>query len=376
VLRPIEEKLFPGGNKQPVIVIYGPRQAGKTTLVRQLLEKYPKRAKYMNCDYNETRKTFAYERSGQFGGIVNDLNLLVLDEAQRIENVGLVLKILVDEHPNVQVVATGSSSFDLGNKINESLTGRKWEFHLLPLSYEELCGGEYALARHCHLERMLRFGGYPAVALLGDHDAGDMLREITGGYLFKDIFTFQHLRKPELLDKLLRLLAFQVGNEVSYHELAQKLGVDQTVIQNYIFLLEETFVIFRLGAFRRNLRTEIGKRRKIYFWDLGVRNMLISNMNPLNQRNDIGALWENFCIAERLKFLGNHHERFPFTAFWRTYRQQEIDYIEEEEGTLSAFECQWNAQKKRSCPSAFRKAYPGSTWEAVTPENVHSFLGL
>ncbi|MDP2691391.1 MAG: ATP-binding protein [bacterium] len=373
ILSAIEKQLFIGTDKKPVVVIYGPRQVGKTTLAQLILKKYPEQKAYFNCDFLDVQEVFSYANSHRLGGVVKDLKLIVLDEAQRIENIGLVLKILVDQHPHVQVIATGSSSFDLSNKIKEPLTGRKSEFHLFPMSFEELYSKSNLLEQTRAIDTLLRFGSYPAVVGLGEEEAQKRLKEITGSYLFKDIFTFQDLKKPELLTKLLRLLAFQIGSEVSFHELAQQLGVDQTVIQRYVHLLEEAFVIFRLGAFKRNLRGEICKSRKIFFWDLGIRNTLIQNFNPLELRNDLGPLWENFCILERLKYLQNHQLSANY-YFWRTYTQKEIDYIEESGGQLSAYEMKWNIGKKTKKPKAFLSAYKNSAFTVINRKNVASFI--
>ncbi len=373
ILEYIEKNLFVGEDKKKAVVIYGPRQVGKTTLVQFIQQKYPQGALYFNCDYLDVRSAFAYENSSQWTSLVKNCALLILDEAQRIENIGLVLKILVDQYPAVQVVATGSSSFDLSNKINEPLTGRKVIFHLFPFSFEELSPELNPLERKRRLEYFLRFGSYPDVVNQNETDAQKILKELTGSYLFKDVFNFQQLKKPELLTKLLRLLAFQIGQEVSYHELAQQLSVDQTVVQKYIHLLEEAFVIFRLSAFKRNLRGEIAKARKIYFWDLGIRNTLIQNFNPLELRDDVGALWENFCVAERLKFHSNH-ERAVNSYFWRTYNQKEIDYIEEKEGKLFAFEFKWNSQKKGRRPDEFLETYKDAPFKIIHPDNCEEFI--
>jgi len=327
----IDQNLFTGGNKQPAIIIYGARQVGKTTLVKQLIDTYPENAEYYNCDYLDVQQLFAYENIGQISEKLQAIKLLVLDEAQRIKNIGLVLKILVDEFPNLQIIATGSLSFDLSNQINEPLTGRKKVFKLYPFSFSEIAADKNSIEQQRLMSSKLRYGMYPGLLGLSEQDAELLLKELCGSYLFKDIFTFQQIKKPEALERLLRLLAFQIGHGVSFNELAKNVGVDQTIIQRYIHLLEESFIIFRLGAFKRNLRNEISKSRKIYFWDLGIRNALIQNHNLLELRNDVGVLWENFCISERLKSLHNN-QQLKNVFFWRTYQQKEIDYIEESEG--------------------------------------------
>jgi predicted AAA+ superfamily ATPase len=371
----LENELFRTGQTKKTMIVYGPRQSGKTTLMREILQKHPEGAEYFNCDYPDVRERFSYERSPQISSLLKGLKLLILDEAQRIANIGLVLKIITDEHPEVRVIATGSSSFDLSNQIKEPLTGRKREFFLYPFSFEELYAGQGILEQKRMVERHLRFGFYPEVSLQGEKEAEASLLEIAGSYLFKDIFAFQELRKPELLTKLLAMLAFQIGSEVSYTELSNRLGADQTVIQRYMHLLEEAFVIFRLGALKRNLRNELAKTRKVYFWDLGIRNAIIRNFNPLTLRDDAGALWENFCVAERQKYLRNHG-RYPAAYFWRTYDRKEVDYIEEESGKMIAYECKWNSARQVKIPKSFLEAYPGSEFFGVTPENFGGFLGV
>ena len=273
-----------------VIVIYGARQVGKTTLVKQLSQNLSKRSAYFNCDYFDIQSMFSWENAGNLSNVVRNLDIIVLDEAQRIKNIGLVLKILHDEFPKLQVIATGSSSFELSNQINEPLTGRKTVYKLYPLTFNELNGDATFAERKRNLTRVLRFGLFPSVILNDDKQAQENLYEITSSYLFKDILEFQHLKKPEILLGLLKLLAFQVSNEVSYTELAGKLQVDQTVIQRYVQLLEDNFVIFRLSALKKNLRNEVGKSRKIYFWDLGIRNAIIQRLHTMDTRDDIGAL--------------------------------------------------------------------------------------
>ena len=273
----------------------------------------------------------------------------------------------------MQIIATGSSSFDLANKVNEPLTGRKIEFKLFPLAFSEINQKKDYVARQQTIDNLLRFGSYPLVIQKTETDSENYLKELTGSYLFKDVLTFQNLRKPELLSKLVKLLAFQIGNEVSFHELATQLGVDTSVVQKYVHLLEESFVIFRLGALSRNLRKEVSKTRKIYFWDLGIRNTLIQNLNPLNLRNDTGPLWENFCVVERLKML--EYNRINCNQyFWRTYTQKEIDYIEEKNGKFSAFEFKWGNIKKIKTPNEFLETYKDSTFTVVGKENIDEFI--
>lgn len=368
----IENVLY---TSKKIVILYGARQVGKTTLVKNIIDNNNFNAEYFNCDYLDIQTMFRLENAENYADIIGNRNLLILDEAQRISNIGHVLKIFADEFPDVHVIATGSSSFELSGKITEPLTGRKRTFTLYPLSWNELVSGKTYTEQKRILERVLRFGLYPSVALKNqEQDIVDELEEITNSYLFKDLFSFQTIKKPELVHDLVRLLAFQQGHEVSYNELARKLKVDQTVIQRYIDILEKAFVIFRLPALRKNMRNEIGKARKIYFWDNGIRNALIKNLNTFDYRNDMGQLWEGFCVIERQKYLSYKGGLKPNTYFWRTYAKQEVDYIEEKGGSYSAFEFKWSESKKTSLPESFNKYYPKNTFQVINPANFLSKL--
>lgn len=369
----IEAELQRADARRKVVVIYGPRQAGKTTLCKTVAEKFPG-ARFFNCDYPDVAEAFSVRNAARLAGVVAGAPLIVLDEAQRIPDVGLTLKILHDEFPSLRVVATGSSSFELSNQTQEPLTGRKREFFLYPIAWSEASSAGGSVAGRRAMERALRLGSYPAVLTETDEArAESLIREISGSYLFKDVFSFQDLRKPELLTRLLQLLAFQIGQEVSYQELARTAGVDQTVVQRYVHLLEAAFVVFRLPAFRRNLRSEVVKTRKVYFWDLGVRNAVIGAFQPLDLRSDVGALWENFCIAERRKALSNAGRTAP-GYFWRDYQQQEVDYLEDENGKLRAWEIKWGQARGTKIPSRFAQAYPEASFDVVRPDGAAGFL--
>ena len=362
----IESHLFQG----KVIVIYGARQVGKTTLVREILTKYPDRSLYLNCDEPDIRQDLAERTSTELRLLLGGKTLVVIDEAQRVRNIGLTLKLLADNLPDVQVIATGSSSFELSNTITEPLTGRKVEFCLHPLAVGELLTEESLLEHRRLLETRLRFGLYPGVVASADPE--EIIREISNSYLYRDVLEYQTVRNPDLLRRLLQALALQIGGEVSYNELGGLLGIDKATVARYIWLLEQAYVIFQLPPFSRNLRKELGKLRKVYFYDLGVRNALINNLNPLALRNDIGALWENFVISERIKF--NHNRRRVVNSyFWRTYGGSEIDCLEEAGGQLVGFECKWAKEKWRR-PAAFLEAYPGSTLHLVNRMNYVEFL--
>lgn len=365
----IVSRLFKG----KAVLLFGPRQVGKTTLAKQLAETTQVPYLWLNGDEADVREILANTTSTKLKSLFGNRKLIVIDEAQRIENIGLTLKLVVDTMPDVQVIATGSSAFELANKIHEPLTGRKFEFFLYPFSVQELSAHSSAFEEHRLLENRMLYGFYPEV-VNNPANAAEYLRSITNSYLYKDLFDWEYIKKPALLEKILQALAFQVGNEVSYHELGQLVGADNETVERYIDLLEKSFVIFRLQALSRNLRNEIKMTRKIYFWDVGVRNAIIKNLNGLSLRQDVGAIWENFLLAERIKF-NHYNDRHCNMYFWRTHAQQEIDYVEERDGKLYAYEFKWNAKKKAHFPKAFLDAYPGSITEVVNSENYQGFVG-
>ena len=361
--------------KGKVLVLYGARQTGKTTLLKELIKEFPDDSVYLNCDQPNIAAQLSNKTSEELNFLTGNKKIIFIDEAQRVENIGLSLKLLIDNYPEKQIVATGSSSFDLANKINEPLTGRKFEYHLSPFSLRELLPKyQNLLTLSAHLEQRIIYGMYPDV-VENLSDTKEILFNLTTSYLYKDVFEWQQIRKPDLIIKLLKAIALQLGNEVSYYELSKILGVSKETIISYISLLEKAFVVFRLGAFNRNLRTELSKKIKIYFWDTGIRNALINSFNPLSDRQDVGALWENFMISERFK----HNEiagKYSSSYFWRTTTQQEIDYIEEYDGMLHAYEFKWNKRKKAKLPRSFNTAYPENSFEIINRENFYGFVGL
>ena len=363
----IEEKLFKGR----IIIIYGSRRVGKTTLAKQIQKKYLDESIYLNCDEPDIKEAFTNVTSTEVKNFIGNKRLVFLDEAQRIKNIDLSLKIAVDNFPNIQIVATGSSSFELSNKINEPLTGRKYEFHLYPFSINEL-QQIYSWPEVLRiLETRMLFGMYPEIIQASQDEVKALLRSIASSYLYKDVLQYQNIKNHDILERLLQVLALQIGNEVSYNELAASLGINKKTVANYIQILEKAFVIFRLGPFSRNLRKELTKLRKIYFYDTGIRNALVNNFNNLNLRQDVGALWENFIISERLKF-NNNRGKDVNVYFWRTHEQQEIDYIEEA-GGLSGFEFKWKKGTFKA-PGAFTGAYPDAKIKLITRENFRDFL--
>lgn len=361
----VERNLFKG----KAVVIYGARRVGKTTLVRQIQEKYSHESFYLNCDEPDVRQALTNKTSTELINYLGGKKLVIIDEAQRVRDIGLTLKLLVDNAPNMQIMATGSSSFDLSNKINEPLTGRAYEFQLTPLSLAEISSDDTEQRRL--LERHLVFGLYPEIV---GHpgEAQENLRLIYKNYLYKDALEYQGLRNPELVEKLLAALALQIGGEVSYAELANLLGADRKTIMAYIRLLELAFVVFKLPPLSRNRRNEINKSRKIYFWDTGIRNAIINNFNPLNLRNDVGALWENFILVERQK-RNNILGVTPNVYFWRTWQKQEVDYVEEAGGRLSGFEFKWGKDKARGA-GEFLKTYSPSSLTLINRENFLDFV--
>ncbi|MDP2909912.1 MAG: ATP-binding protein [bacterium] len=364
----IEKSLFKG----KIVIIYGARQVGKTTLVKEIQKKYPDDSVYFNCDEPDIRSAFSNKTSTEIKSFFGNKKLIILDEAQRVKNIGLALKLIVDTYPEIQVIATGSSSFDLSNQIIEPLTGRKYEFYLYPFSLKELSAVYSDLEIDRIIEQRMIFGMYPEIVFSGP-EAETKLKNIARSYLYKDILQFQNIKNSEVIDKLLRALALQVGNEVSYNELAQAVGADKNTVANYIQILEKAFVVFRLPPFSRNLRNELKKLRKIYFFDTGVRNALINNFNSLDMRQDKGSLWENFIISERIKHNRNR-EIDKNNYFWRTKEGREIDFLEEGDGKINGLEIKWSAEEKFKMPEIFLKTYPNSQIEVINRKNYQEKL--
>lgn len=367
----LEQKI----GKGKVLVLIGSRQVGKTTLLKTILSTLDIKnsVQYWNCDEIDVRNIFSKESSSYFKSLVGTSKFIVIDEAQRVQNIGLILKILHDNFPDVQFAVTGSSSLDLSNTINEPLTGRKFEYNLFPFSTNELFHNTSMIEEIKNLETRLIFGFYPDV-VNNPGEEKEILSNIVSSYLYKDVFEFQDIRKPALIEKLVQALALQVGSEVSFNELGNLLGIDSVTVQRYVDLLEKAYIIFHLHSFSRNIRNELKKSIKIYFYDNGVRNAVISNFSPCALRSDIGMLWENFLISERVKNNAFHNRKANY-YFWRTTQKQEIDFIEEIEGKISAFEFKYNPKKNNAkCPLTFSKNYPEISYSVITKENYFSFL--
>ncbi len=370
--RQIGESILSRFEDPKAIILLGPRQAGKTTLLKALIKGQNRKSLWLNGDYSDIRELFIKPNADKFRAVFGDTEIVVIDEAQRIEDIGLCLKIIVDEIPGVKVIASGSSSFELANKVNEPLTGRKWEYMLYPFSYQEMCNSASILEENRMLEHRLVYGYYPDV-VNNPGDSREMLTELANSYLYKDILTWERVQKPAALEKLVQALAFQVGNEVSYNELSKVVGLDNETVERYIGFLEKAFIVFPLPSFSRNIRNELNKSRKIYFYDNGLRNAAIQQFSPAGLRSDIGALWENFLISERMKYLGNN-KLYANRFFWRTRSQQKIDYIEESDGMLNAFEFKWSLNKKAFLPKTFQQAYPEHRFEVINQDNYQKFL--
>ncbi len=370
MLAKLEEAITPG----KVLVLYGPRQVGKTTLVTDLLARTSLQHHFINADELVYREALSSQSRQTLGQLLGDNRLLVIDEAQRVPNIGLNLKILVDSFPAAAIIATGSASFDLANKISEPLTGRALTFTLYPVSYKEIQKTIGAFDAHSQLERWLVWGGYPAIITTENPAAREkLLGELVGAYLYRDLLELEGVRRSEKIVDLLRLLAFQIGSEVSLAELASNLSLSRDTVERYLDLLEKVFVIFKVRGFSRNLRKEISKNSRYYFYDNGVRNSLILNFNPLNLRSDLGQLWENFLMIERRK-ANQYAGRSANTFFWRTYDQKEIDCIEERGGRLYGFEFKWQGEMKKATRREFTETYPNAELVTVQKENFEDFV--
>lgn len=359
-----------GESPRKVVCVFGPRQAGKTTLLREIYGQLEGRREFLNGDFLDDRAQLRPERSS-LGRLAGHLDFLFIDEAQNVPEIGQVLKLLHDTYPLLRVVASGSAAFDLRHKTGEPLTGRQVVLDLFPVSLAELKPKATRLREQ--VEHGLIYGGYPEILQLpAPEQKAQALRQLAADYLLKDIFAQVDASRDRLVD-LLRLVAFQIGSEVSLAELATAARMDIKTVDRYLGFLEEAFVIFRLGGFSRNLRKEVSKSRKIYFIDLGIRNALLNAFNPPALRDDMGRLWENYLVSERRKRLA--YEGVAHGAwFWRTYDQQEIDYLEEQGDALMAFEFKWNPRKAARIPSAFTRAYPEATTRVITPDNIGEFL--
>lgn len=361
------EKDFQSGK---IIVITGARQVGKTTLLEDFASRFSKVLK-LNCDNYDDRLDLENRRSTELRNLIGNSDFVMIDEAQRVNNIGLTLKILADLKLNIPILVTGSSSFELNNAINEAATGRFFDYRMYPFSFSELANHTSQRDEGRLLEQRILYGSYPDV-VNHPEDARRIVTNLANNYLYRDLLEYKGMKKPELLQKLVRALALQIGSEVSYNELAKTLGADKETIENYIDLLEKCFVVFRLSSFSRNMRTEIKKGKKIYFYDNGIRNALIANFAALELRNDKGALWENYLVSERIKKLRNTGD-YSQCYFWRTNTQQEIDLIEECDGKMRAYEFKWKDEKAKM-PAIFAETYPEASFQVINTVNYQDWL--
>ncbi len=372
ISRTIQQSLEKRFFKGKALLIFGARQTGKSTLVENLLKNQDQESIILNGDDADVRELLSDTTATKLKAIIGNKKIILIDEAQRIKNVGLTLKLITDQIKDVQPIATGSSAFELSSQVNEPLTGRKYEFMLYPLSFQEMVNYHGLLAEKRLIEHRMQFGYYPEIVTNAGEEK-ERLKLLAGSYLYKDLLMLEQIKKPALLEKLLNALALQLGSEVNYNELGQLIGSDRKTVEKYIDLLKKAFVVFELPAFNRNVRNEIKKGKKIYFYDCGIRNAVINNFKPMSSRADTGALWENFVIAERIKLLNNNAKESKL-FFWRTTQQQEIDLIEENEDGLKAFECKWNKKAKARIPLTFKENYPEADIRIVSPENIEEII--
>lgn len=355
-----------------IVIIVGPRQVGKTTLLKMMIADTDRKVLVWNCDEPDVRKRLTEPTSTELGLETANADLIMIDEAQRVQNIGITLKLLADNYPDKQIVVAGSSAIELSNSINEPLTGRKYEYVMFPFSTEELTREFGVTEERRMLERRLIYGSYPEVV---NHpgEEREILTNLVSSYLYKDIFSFQDVRRPEIIEQLLQALALQVGSDVSFNELGRLLGLTSITVQRYIDLLEKSYVLFHLRSFSRNIRSELKKSRKIYFYDNGVRNAMIGDYKHLDLRTDTGALWENYIISERMKH-NSYNAFYGKSYFWRTQQQQEVDYIEDYDGVLHAYEFKWSTSKQPRLTETFAKNYPDHTFTIVSPDNYQEFV--
>jgi predicted AAA+ superfamily ATPase len=359
-----------------VVLLYGARRVGKTDLVKSIVNGLPKdEVLFLNGEDQTVAQQFALRTISNYKGLIGNKKYLIIDEAQNIEKIGLVLKLIVDEIPGIHVLVSGSSVFDLSNKLGEPLVGRQALVQMHPIAQVELKSVQNTFDSISALEERLIYGSYPELFhLSSDYEKAEYLESIINSYLLKDILIYDGIKKSNKLLDLLRLLAFQIGQEVSIDELANNLkGISRNTVESYLDLLEKVFVIYKVNGFSRNLRKEVVKTSRYYFYDNGIRNALISNFNSFAFRNDAGPLWENYMMIERRKFNESQRKRVK-QFFWRTYDQQEIDLIEEESGKLSAFEFKWNPKKNAKAPAGWTKNYPDAIFQIVSPSNFLEFI--
>ena len=363
----IKDQMFKG----KAIVLMGSRQTGKTSLLTEIFPS-EQDALWFSGDDVDVQGMMENMTAQRMRMLLGDRKVIVIDEAQRIKDIGLRMKVITDQMKDVQLVVTGSSAFELANRLNEPLTGRKWEYQLYPLSFAEMVAHHGLLTEKRLLTHRLVYGYYPEVVTSTGNER-NVLKMLADSYMYKDVLAMGNIKKSDKLLTLLQAIAFQVGDQVSYSELASTVGIDVKTVESYIDVLEKCYIIFRLPSLSRNLRNELKNNRKIYFYDNGIRNALISNFSQMELRTDSGALWENFAISERIKFTA-YNQLWCNRYFWRTHEQKEIDYVEDSDGNLSAFEFKYNPKKKVTVPKHFAEAYPDAKFKVITPDNFEEFV--
>jgi len=372
--RHIENRFKKAIQPNKVIVLLGPRRVGKTVLLEKIISEIDKPYLLLNGEDILTAQALQRRSVIHYEKLLEGKKLLIIDEAQKVPEIGKILKLIVDSIKGIEIIVTGSSAFDIARNTGEPLTGRKKTYHLFPFSELEYQQTETIIERQERLRDRLIFGNYPELIHLNTNtEKIEYLQEILNTYLFKDILVFENINNSEKILKLLQLIAFQVGSEVSYNELSNKLGLSRNTVEKYLDLLSKVFIIHKLGGFSRNLRKEVVKNSKWYFYDNGIRNAIIGNLNPIDLRNDIGQLWENYAVSERKK-KQFYRGTLVYNYFWRTYDQQEIDWIEDRGGSLYAYEFKWNEKRKNKIPGGWKNAYPDAQFETITPSNFHEWL--
>ncbi len=371
-IRLLETNIREWLTSREVIIVYGTRQVGKTTLLHQLLDEN-KDALLLNCEIPSIAEILESRDLASITALFSNHKIIALDEAQTIGRIGLALKLIHDELPQYKIIATGSSSFDLANQLGEPLTGRNLKFTLFPLSLQEIKDTKNWLWVLNHLNDYLIYGMYPGITDLDADNKKRKLNELSADYLYKDILVYEKVKNPSIIRKLLKALAFQAGSQVSVNELSNMLQITRSQVDLYLELLEKTFIIFSLSSYSTNLRNEIKKSKKYYFYDNGILNALISNYSQVQTRNDMGLLWENFCVSERVKF-NHYNNRFSNLYFWRTYDGAEIDLVEEKDGQLKAFEFKWSIKRKPKLPLSFSEKYKVEELHTICPQNVHELI--
>jgi hypothetical protein len=372
--RGLEEKITGLLGRNKVILIMGTRRVGKTVLVNRIKDKYEGKVLVLNGEDFDVQELLGNRSLANYRRIIGDASLLIIDEAQAIPDIGWVLKLIIDGTPSLTVIATGSSSFDLANKTGDPLTGRQYYMQLFPLAQLEIQANETYLETVQNLEERLIFGSYPELFQLKTYqEKAEYLQQLVQSYLLKDILAFEGIRHSDKIVKLLRLIAFQSGSEVSFTELASQLGISKNTVEHYLDLLSKVFIVYRLGAYSTNMRKEVSKNSKWYFYDNGIRNAIINDFRLLPLRNDIGVLWENYLLSERIKRNAYKSKNVRY-HFWRNYNRQEIDLIEMEDGKIHAYEFKYSISKKVKQPPAFESAYPETPFEIISKENYLDWI--